>query len=156
MAYSDYGAFVWHNGKRRTDKEDVATFASDEETFGGPSESIPSGARIFVSLLHQKNNNKEVEWVNHIHHGIMGDGDIRVECHKQGLPTIWEATPNGFEKIKYCDDENTSWYDYDPIEFEYKGHKFYFESSKPYYAKMTTPNGDVWECKYDYWYGAGF
>ena len=28
MAYSDYGAFVYCNGKRREDKEDVATFAT--------------------------------------------------------------------------------------------------------------------------------
>ena len=26
----------------------------------------------------------------------------------------------------------------------------YFKGDKPYYTKMTTPQGDVWECKYDY------
>ena len=67
MAYSDYGAFVWLNGERRRDKEDVATFATDEETFGESSENIPSGARIWVSLIHQQDQN--VDWVNHIHHG---------------------------------------------------------------------------------------
>ena len=153
MAYSDYGAFVWCDGERREDKEDVATFASDEETFGTSSENIPSGARIWVFLLNQKD--KDVDWVHHIHHGIMGDGDIRVMCHKQGRPKIYEATEAGFEKIKYCDDD-TDLYEYEPISFEYKGYKFYFESGKPYYAKMITPDGHVWECKYDYCYGAGF
>ena len=152
MAYSDYGAFVWLNGKRREDKEDVATFATDEETFDTSSENIPSGARIWVSLLNQKG--KEVEWVNHIHHGILGDDNIRVMCHKQGLPSIYEATEDGFKKIEYRD-KDTDYYDYE-INFEYKDYKFYFKSNKPYYAKMTTPEGDVWECEYDYEYGAGF
>ena len=153
MAYSDYGAFVWLNGRRREDKEDVATFATDEETFGTKSENIPSGLRIWASLI--KHKDEKVEWINHIHHGIMGDGNIRVMCHKQGLPTIWEATEEGFNEINYCNDE-TDYFYYDPISFEYKGYKFYFESGKPYYAKMITPDGDKWECKYDYWYGAGF
>jgi len=153
MAYSDYGAFVWCNRIRREDKEDVATFATDEETFGASSENIPSGMRIWVSLL--KSQGKEVGWVNHIHHGILGDDSIRVMCHKQGRPEIYEATENGFENIEYCS-EDTDYYEYDPINFEYKGYQFYFKSGSPYYAKMITPNGDIWECKYDYEYGAGF
>jgi len=153
MAYSDYGAFVWLNSKRREDKEDVAAFVSDEETFGESSENIPSGMKIWVSLLNQKG--KDVDWVNHIHHGILGDGNIRVVCHKQGRPEIYETTEEGFKKVEYYDDD-TDYYDYDPISFEYKGYKFYFESNKPYYAEMITPEGDKWECKYDYGYGAGF
>ena len=31
MAYSDYGAFVYLNGERRTDKEDVGVYDIDEE-----------------------------------------------------------------------------------------------------------------------------
>ena len=84
----------------------------------------------------------------------MGDGDIRVMCHKQGLPSIYEATEDGFKKIEYRS-ENTDYFEYE-INFEYKGYKFYFVSGKPYYAKMATPDGNVWECKYDYCYGAGF
>lgn len=30
MAYSDYGAFVYLNGERRTDKEDVGVYDTDE------------------------------------------------------------------------------------------------------------------------------
>lgn len=153
MAYNDYGAFVWLNGKRREDKEDVAMFATDEETFGTSSENVPSGARIWVSLLNCKDKN--VDWVNSIHHGILGDGNIRVMCHKQGLPSIYEATEGGFIEVKYCD-EDTDPYDYEPISFEYKGYEFYFEKGRPYYAEMITPNGDKWECKYDYMYGSGF
>jgi len=70
---------------------------------------------------------------------------------KKMLPRLQQ----GFEEIKYCG-ENIDPYDYEPISFEYKGYEFYFESSKPYYAEMITPDGDKWECNYDYGYGAGF
>lgn len=33
---------------------------------------------------------------------------------------------------------------------------YYFEKGNPYYAEMIVPNGDKWECKYDYMYGSGF
>lgn len=154
MAYSDYGAFVYLNGERRRDKEDVAVFATDEEIFGIPSHDIPSGARIWMSVFHAKENNQEINWITSIHHGIMGDGNVRVMCHKQGLPSIYEATEAGINEIIYCD-EDTDRYEYD-INFEYKGYKFKFESYKPYYAEMITPSGDVWVCKYDYGYGAGY
>lgn len=150
MAYSDYGAFVWLNGERRKDKEDVAMFATDEETFGTESKNIPSGARIWANLLWQKENNTNI----HIHHGILGDGNIRVVCHKQGRPKIVEATEDGIKEIKYCDDD-TDCFDY-RISFKYKGYEFYFVSGEPYYVEMMTPTGDVWECNYDYEYGAGF
>ncbi len=32
MVYSDYGAYVYMNGERREDKEDVALFETPEET----------------------------------------------------------------------------------------------------------------------------
>ena len=83
------------------------------------------------------------------------DGDIRVVCHKQGLPEIYEATKDGFKRIEFCDDSTDYWW-FDTIHFEYKGHKFLFESGSPYYAEMETPNGDKWECRYDYEYGAGW
>lgn len=154
MAYSDYGAFVWLNGKRRKDKEDVAAFKTDEETFGMSSDEIPSGLRIFASIIHRKEAGEEADWFEHIHHGIMGDGDIRVICHKQGLPQIVEATENGIENVTYCS-EDIDYFEYAPIHFKYRGYKFRFESGKPYYAEMVTPNGDLWVCKYDYLYGAG-
>lgn len=157
MAYSDYGAFVYKNGERRTDKEDVALFATDEETFGTSSENIPSGLRIWMSLIHEKESDKSVDrWLTHIHHGIMGDGPVRVMCHKQGLPEIYELLEDG--KIKKVDfaDENIDYFDYDSIEYEYKGYQFTFSSGSPYVAEMVEPAGTRWRCEYDYLYGAGF
>lgn len=164
LAYSDYGAFVWCDGERRTDKEDVAAFFADEEVFGESSKDISSGARIFVSLLHQKDDeeeNENVRWLKHIHHGIMGDGDIRVVCHKQGLPEIWERTNDDFKSVKYFD-EDTDPYEYGEINFEYKGYQFRFKSGdydkndNHYIAEMTEPDGTFWKCEYDYMFGAGF
>lgn len=44
MAYSDYGAFVYLNGERRTDKEDVGVYDSDEA-------SLPSGLRVYANII---------------------------------------------------------------------------------------------------------
>ena len=156
MAYSDYGAFVYRNGERRRDKEDVALFATDEETFGESSENIPSGSRIWASILHSANSQGIYpDWIKSIHHGIMGDGSIRVMCHKQGLPQIYEATEDGIDEIDFRKGDEDYW-DYEPIDFEYKGYKFHFESGSPYYAEMIEPDGTRWECTYDYEFGAGF
>ena len=167
MAYSDYGAFVYCNGKRRHDKEDVATFATDEETFGESSDSIPSGYRIWCYLLHQQENgtleklgedDEMISWINHIHHGIMGDGPVRVMCHKQGLPSIYEFDGKSYKKINF--EHNDKYYEYSPIDIDYNGHHFHFESSTddniPYAAYMTDPEGNKWMCKYNCEYGAGF
>ena len=100
MAYSDYGAYVHCNGARRNDKEDVALFATDEETFGISSAKIGNGARIWVSLDKAKKDGKELDWVSSIHHGTMGDGNIRVLCHKQSLPEVYERLEDGtIEKV---------------------------------------------------------
>ena len=156
MAYSDYGAFVYMNGERRTDKEDAPVFASDQETFGGDINKIPSGMRVFVSLLKAKEASRELSWVDRIHHGICGDGDIRVVCHKQGLPEIYEATESGIQTVRFCDEDEVDPYEYEPFSFEYKGYHFYFESGSPYVVEMDEPDGTHWRCEYDYEYGAGY
>lgn len=153
MAYSDYGAFVYMNGERREDKEDVALFEEPEETFGVPAEEVPSAARIFMSLIQANKIGEEKTWLTHIHHGIMGDGNIRVLCHKQYLPQVYELTENGIEEISVPEEESFEW---GVVEFEYKGYKFKFVSGEPNIATMIEPDGTEWICKYDYWYGAGF
>ena len=164
MAYSDYGAFVTCNGERRTDKEDVAVFASDIDTFGDNVDNIPSGLRIWAHLIYKRSDKEtpdypDKDWVEYIHHGIMGDGPMRVVCHKQGLPGIyyWPEEAEYPEKIVIPETENDfdRWGDYD-IEYESHGYKFHFTSGKPYLAVMDEPDGTHWECTYDYLYGAGF
>lgn len=158
MAYSDYGAFVYKNGERRRDKEDVALFKSDEETFGESSENIPSGARIWAFLFklqHDKQLNT-LPWTDYIHHGIMGDEDIRVICHKAGLPRIYERIGEDVNEIEYPKPEQVDASEWSVINYEYKGYKFIFRIGEPNVAEMTEPDGTHWRCEYDYEYGAGF
>ena len=119
MAYIDYGAKVYENGKERIDKEDISLF-----------DSIPEGSGLCS-----------------LYHGVMGDGNIRVGCYKQGIPVIIELQDNTFKKIEF---EYEDTFDYDDILFEYKGYKFLFRSEEPYYAQMIEPDGSEWECYYDY------
>ena len=128
MAYCDYGAFVYQNGKERPDKEDCVLFDFEPD----PPESFADYC-----------------------HGAMGDGDIRVKCYKQGLPKIFELQNGVKTKIEFAS-EDIDRFEYDDIFFEYKGYKFHFVSGEPYVAYMTEPNGTKWECYYDYDYGAGF
>ena len=166
MAYSDYGAFVYCNGERRTDKEDAPLFAVDEEAFGANIDNISSGSRIWMNLLRMRNEEKgkdsiQYRLATHIAHGIMGDGNIRVRCYKQGLPGIYEVDENGeIQGVKYLpyteEGEDVDYFNYRPIKFDYKGYHFEFYSNKPYEAVMITPEGDQWTCEYDYSYGSGF
>lgn len=141
MAYSDYGAFVFCNNKRREDKEDVALFATDEET-----------------------ENCTLAWVESIHHGTMGDGNIRVLCHKQSCPEVYEKIEDGsIHKVdiksltKYRNEEEIPWWEESiTLSFEYKGYKFRFVNGEPNRAEITEPDGTFWECEYDYLFGAGF
>ena len=132
MAYGDYGAFVYCDEVRRKDKEDTTLFGSSEE----------------LEMMYS--------WTTCCHHGILGDSSIRVMCHKQGLPYIYELTEDGaINQIKYVEDEVDP-FDYDTITFDYKGYHFVFRSTKPYEAIMIEPDGTKWRCTYDYFYGAGF
>src|SRR5262245_35779302 len=79
MAYSDYGAFVYRDGERRRDKEDVGVYDTDEG-------ALPSGARIFANIIKNRERGTS-EWWQHSQHGVMGDGPVRVACYKQGLPS---------------------------------------------------------------------
>lgn len=86
-------------------------------------------------------------------HGMMQDGDVKVECYKQGLPRIFK---NG-ELIEYYNDDEIDFFDFNPFHFEIDGYRFYFcNEGKPYVCEMTTPTGDIWRCEYDYMYGVRF
>ena len=80
MAYSDYGAFVFRDGERRRDKEDVGVFDTDEA-------NLPSGARIYANLLKNMDAGTTDDWWRHSQHGVMGDGDVRVACYQYFSPT---------------------------------------------------------------------
>lgn len=178
MAYSDYGAFVFKNGERRRDKEDVGVYDTDEA-------SLPSGARIYANLLKNMDAGTMGDWWRHSQHGVMGDGDVRVACYKERFPSfyVWREgadapTKISFESIVYAND----WEDEDFIE-RYEG-EMYCDWEVGYVlndftvpdldgyvfsawhdpdgtaprqvAWMREPDGTVWSCEYDAEYGAGF
>lgn len=145
MAYSDYGAFVYLNDERRPDKEDSELFADD----GNRSSSL-------------------------LYHGVLGDGDMRVGCYKQGWPDLYmwcdgESHPKyyGYDKLSRM----FKWYDYVEYdgtryaidtydkEFDFLGWHFHFVgnewSDTPRYMAFMESDGKKWKCSYDYMYGAG-
>lgn len=162
MAYSSYGAFTYHNGVRRRDKEDVGVYDTDEA-------NLPTSFRIFANIL--KNQERGTgEWWQHSHHGVMGDGAVRVACYKQGLPSsgvyFW---PDGADAPQRHDPRALagvpgSDYEYGSFgtSHDFGTGKYYFtftdkehSASGHYEAAMTEPDGTQWLCVYDYGYGAG-
>lgn len=167
MAYGDYGAFVYYNGKRRTDKEDVGVYDTDEA-------SLPSGLRVYANIL-KLNNDSDMKWYKQSHHGVIGDGRVRVGCYKQGWPEIWEWEEGKDEPTKYTFDylsRKFEWNDYveynhvryEPDEydkeFDFLGWHFNFwgdlNGGTPKYGVTMSRNGETWKCQYDSSFGAGF
>lgn len=176
MAYNDYGAFVTKNGKRMEDREDVGVFDADEAV-------LPSGTRVYANIL--KNMDGEPKWWEHSHHGVMGSGSIRCACYKTGLPAVWEWPGGADWSMRFTADWfEEGLHEYEPylysgseydFNLEHNGYRFRFEHKKvkgsvhdgcvvypregefmPYKATMTEPDGTVWECEYDYMFGAGW
>ena len=169
MAYCDYGAFVYCNGERRTDKEDASLFIPYNDWVEGEQvDALPEAAMILDALEDGEPLPDEMRVWSRSTHGVMGDNRIRVACYKYGMPYIyeWEEGAKGPQEIVVIsgnnDDEDC--FSYKPLDFEYKGYRFHFESGKhedservsPYLAEMTEPNGTTWRCTYDYGFGAGF
>ena len=165
MAYSDYGAFVYLNGERRTDKEDVGVYDADEAC-------LPSGLRVFANLMKLNGDGK---WFESSHHGVLGDGRVRVGCYKQGWPELYEWEDDKDEPTQYTFDNLSRkfWWDdyieysgrrfapeeYDK-EFDFLGYHFHFSGDDnggtPKYCATMISDGEIWNCQYDYWFGAGF
>lgn len=165
MAYCDYGAFVYLNGKRRTDKEDIGVYDTDEV-------SLPFGLRVYANIIKHPD---DFEWFVHLRHGVMGDGSVRVGCYKQSWPEVYEWEDGRNEPTQYTFDGlsrkfgwddyreygNTRFalYEYDK-EFDMLGWHFHFWGDicggTPKYGATMSRNGETWMCNYDYMFGAGF
>lgn len=165
MAYSDYGAFVYLNGKRRKDKEDVGVYNTD-------------GASPFSRLIVYANIMKlgcGGEWFMLSHHGVLGDGSVRVGCYKQGWPEVYEWEDGKDKPTIYTFDDLSrkfGWNDYEEYdnrrhaadeydkEFDFLGWHFHFwgddYSNTPKYGATMSSDGETWKCDYDYMFGAGF
>lgn len=155
MAYSNWGAFVYKNGERRTDKEDVGVFDTDEG-------SLPTEMRIFVNI-YKNQSNKNDDWSNHSHHAVLGDDIVRF-CGYKSNPELWAIINEKPErvllpKIDYdCDD---AWELHDQsgeLEVDGKVWKWWFNqyNENMINLKLIEPNGDIWLSTCGYQYGAGF
>lgn len=166
MAYSDYGAFVYLNGKRRKDKEDVGVYDTDEAT-------LPQGMRVWANIIKNIDGGED-KWWKGSHHGVMGDGYVRVGCYKQGWPElyIWEDGKDEPTAITYdCLSRKFGWDDFNEYrgiryapytyhkEFDFHGWHFTFDGDEcgdtPKYSAEMERDGEHWECDYDYGFGAG-
>lgn len=165
MAYSDYGSFVYLNGERRTDKEDVGVYDTDEA-------SMPSGLRVYANIMKHSGG---CEWFEFSHHGVMGDGNVRVGCYKQYWPEVYEWEDGKDKPTKYTFDDLSrkfGWDDYEEYggtryaadeydkEFDFLGWHFHFwgddNGGTPRYGATMSRDGETWECDYDCMFGAGF
>ncbi len=165
MAYGNYGAFVFLNGERRTDKEDVGVYDTDEA-------SMPTGLRVYANLIKLDGSGK---WFEHSHHGVLGDGSVRVGCYKQGWPELYEWEDGKDEPAQYTFDDLSCVFEWDDYvqygdkryeadeydkEFDLFGWHFHFwgddSGGTPRYGATMSRDGESWYCNYDYMYGAGF
>lgn len=165
MAYGDYGAFVYLNGERRTDKEDAGVYGTD----GGPR---PTGPRAHAGTMGHRGGFERFELP---HHGVMGDGSVRVGCHKQGWPEVYAWGDGEDEPTAYTFDDLSRKFGWDGYrehggtrcaadeydeEFDLLGWHFHFwgddTGGTPRYGATMGRGGETWECDYDYMFGAGF
>lgn len=144
MAYCDYGARVYVDGRLEDGYCDACIFY-DSSKSKIEQEWAEAASKI--------KNEADKRWIETIHHGVLGNGNIRVMCHKQGLPQIYELINGQIEIVDYekiCVGKELDYYDYGQVDFSYKEHDFIFDSGRPYSATMVEPNGTVWICEYDY------
>ena len=152
MAYGDYGSFVYLNGKRRADKEDVGVYDTDEA-------SLPTGLRVYANIM--KHGGGGCEWFEFSHHGVMGDGSVRVGCYKQGWPEVYEWEDGEDKPTQYTFDDLSRKFGWDYYEeFDFLGWHFHFwgndSDGTPRYGATMSRDGETWECDYDCMFGAGF
>jgi hypothetical protein len=148
MAYSNWGAFVYCNGKRREDKEDVGVFDTDEA-------SCPRGFRIWANILknREKYPNESNPWYTHSHHAVLGDNDVRL-CGYKDSAELWVCRDGKPEKIELdCDAEDEV---SDEVSVNDKTWKYtYALGDTMVDLNLEEPNGTSWFATCGYQYGAG-
>lgn len=144
MAYSNWGAFVYENGKRRQDKEDVGVFDTDE------SES-PSCSRIFANIMKLREMFPDGDAPRHMHsrHAVLGDAVVRL-CGYKDQAELWVYRDSAVERIDIPTDEGGV--EVDGVVWKYS---FKMYDGNMIDLELTEPNGIVWTATCGYCYGAG-
>lgn len=159
MAYSNWGAFVYKNGERQENREDVPVFGDADVEAAG------SAVRIFVNLLklREQHGDKYEDW-QRCQHAVLGSGAIRL-CGYKSYPKLFRATENGAEVIDIDqfktdkDNHDWNWYDGGEIAGEIDGCKFRAtrcEDPEAVELELVEPDGTVWTGKSGIYMGAGY
>lgn len=129
MAYNDYGSFVYLNGERQRNCEDVPIYNQEEYS------ETPAGARIYQNICNADHNESRiVHWANHSHHGVLGNGNIRLGIYKDGLwhSALYKKTEDGtiemlsgYELLKHL--KNADGSPVIPKEYENYSEKDFFD-----------------------------
>ena len=149
MAYSNWGAFVYKDGKRRSDKEDVGVFDTDES-------SCPSALRIFANLLKTQETFPEGEapWFLHSHHAVLGDDEVRL-CGYKDWAELWVCSNGKPERVKLDCDEVDRYSDEVCLEEQTWKYSYITHNDNMIDLELAEPDGAVWSATCGYLYGAG-
>lgn len=150
MAYGNWGAYVYKNHERQTNREDNTPYSEDElqagyyQAFGGTNED---GTRVTTGKKF------------HCVHASLGNGPIRLCGYKSYPELFWNGEAVDCEKYAIGGKtEDWSWYDSKGIEGEIEGYKFKaWPSDYPEAVnlELIEPDGTRWTGKSGYCMGAG-
>lgn len=150
MAYGNWGAFVYKDGVRQSNREDNTPFHEDEleagywQAFAGNNED---GTRVTTG--------KKI----HCHHASLGDGEFRL-CGYKSYPRIF-LKGEEIEIEKYAiggASEGWNWWDSQGISGEIEGFKFSahpFSNPERVELELIQPDGTKWTGKSGYCIGSG-
>ncbi len=157
MAYSDYGGYVYRNGKRIIERSDW-TITEDEKGFESPG--VYPG---FTAIL----NDRQDVINNHAYgHAVLGTGPFHIMLYKQSDVSVYY----GINKLSTYNfpwevmKENstcgfTAYYLGDDIYFKYNGYEVNIiwtnEDNFYVYAELKEPDGTLWHGFSGYGVGAG-
>ena len=149
MAYSNWGAFVYKDGKRRSDKEDSGVFDTDES-------SCPSPLRIFANLLKTQKTFPEgkAPWFLHSHHAVLGDNEVRF-CGYKSWAELWICHDGRPERVTLdCVNVDA---DSGEVRIEDNTWKYSYSmhNDNMIDLELLEPDGAVWTATCGYRYGAG-
>lgn len=158
MAYSNWGAFVYKDGQRRTNREDVGVFDEDEA-------ELPSGARIFANIAKAREKygaaGEKQPAHEHSHHAVLGDGPVRLAGYKYHVD-LWHLAEDGTVTNLDLDQFEVKRSEYGTVETlkgEYEGCRFTAEldedSGNLIDLTLTEADGAEWTSRCGYLYGAG-
>jgi len=154
MAYSNWGAFVYRNGERRPDKEDVGVFDTDEA-------DLPSGARIFANIMKRRAQENTAPWTAS-HHAVLGDGPVRV-CGYKHEPSLWVWRDDHGEQVALPQpDDTTDQWDLEDqggtVEVDGQSWRWWFNqyNGNMIDLQLIEPDGTTWTATCGYCYGAGW